>query len=60
MPSPWMRVSEAAEYIRRSEKTIYRMIEERKITAYYPDRLPLIKQTDLDKYVESHVVRASR
>jgi excisionase family DNA binding protein len=52
MTSPWLTVQEAAAYARRSEKTIYRWVESGALVASYPDRWPLIKQSDLDKFIE--------
>ena len=55
--SPWMTVTEAAEYMRRSVKTVYKLVEEGRLPAYYPDRRPLIKQQDIDRLIMSKAGR---
>jgi len=57
MTSPWLTVAEAAEYMRRSIKTVYKLVEEGRLPAYYPDRRPLIKQSDLDRLIMSKAGR---
>jgi len=57
MTSPWMTISETAEYMRRSVKTVYKLVEEGRLPAYYPDRRPLIKQQDIDRLIMSKAGR---
>lgn len=52
--TPWMKPEEAAEYIRRKKSTLYRLIKEGKIPTYHIDGHPLIRASDLDKYIEAH------
>lgn len=54
MNSPWLDIKEAAAYARRSECTVYRWVESGALAAYYPDSKPLIKQADLDKFIQRH------
>lgn len=53
MISPWLTANEAAEYARRSRRTIDKWIEKRLIVPSYPDRGPLIHVDDLDRFLRS-------
>lgn len=58
MPSPWLTVDEAAAYMRRSAKHVYRLVETGRLASCKPDRLVLIKQDDIDRFLARHMRRA--
>lgn len=52
---PYLRPAEAAEYLRVSERTIKRLVGERRLPSYsLAGNLTLLKKQDLDEYVEKH------
>lgn len=53
----WLTLLEAAEYLRVSKETMYRLKEKRKIKAYQPTKRLLFKKTDLDKFVTKGELR---
>lgn len=54
----YFTVGEAAQLVRRSEKTVYRAIHAGRLRAYMLGRGYLIRPEDLAAWVESQVVRA--
>lgn len=46
--SPWLTVSEAADYLRVSERTVHRMIESGRVSAGTVGRRRLLHRDDLD------------
>jgi len=47
-PSPWLTVSEAAEFLRTSPGAIYKRIERRQLLSYRPEGSPiLLRREDL-------------
>lgn len=58
MTSPWLTVDEAAAYMRRTRRTVEKLIEKAAITVYRIDARPLLKQSDIDRYIESKKVKA--
>lgn len=57
MPSPWLTVNEAAEYMRRSVKHVYRLVETGRLASCKPDRLVLIHQDDIEKFYKKNMRR---
>lgn len=53
MTSPWLDLDSAAQHVHRSPRTVERWGEEGKVPTYYPDRKPLFKAEELDRYIES-------
>jgi len=50
---PWMRIPEAAEYLRCSVPTIKRLIGARDVPSYsVAGNITLLSRTDLDAYVQ--------
>jgi excisionase family DNA binding protein len=51
--SPWLTMKDAAEYARRSIKTIYYWVETGKLPCYRVDNKPMLKTSDIDAMYES-------
>jgi excisionase family DNA binding protein len=51
----WLTPKEAADYLRVSKETIYRLARSKKIKSYKPSRKIVFKESDLDKYIEQGV-----
>jgi len=50
----YMRISEAAEYLHISERTMKRLISERQVVSYsIAGNLTLLKKNEIDEYVET-------
>lgn len=58
MTSPWLTTDEAAQYMKRSKRTVEDLINDCKLPIYRIDRRPLLKTSDIDKFIESKKVKA--
>ena len=51
--SPWLTVSEAAEYLRTSERTVQRLVKRGRIRTSAVGRRRLLHRDDLDAYMQA-------
>ncbi|MDP2212123.1 MAG: helix-turn-helix domain-containing protein [Candidatus Aquicultor sp.] len=56
--TPWLSLSEAAEYLGFSEVTLRRWIKAKKIPTYKIGRAYRFKKEDLDRFIEKHRISA--
>ncbi|MEX1218712.1 MAG: helix-turn-helix domain-containing protein [Acidimicrobiales bacterium] len=49
----WMSTAEAAEFLGVQSRTLYRFIDEGRLTAYRLGRVIRLKRTDVDLFVQS-------
>lgn len=52
MNTPWMTVAEAAEYLRRSRVTVYRLMETGRLRSYKTGGTRTIAREDVDRYIK--------
>lgn len=55
----WLTLLEAADYLRVSKETMYRLVTRKEVKAYQPTRKWLFKKEDLDKFVNDKSVQVS-
>ena len=55
---PWLRLAAAAEYLGISERSLERLVADRRITFYKPVRVLLFDPDDLDAFLEKERVPA--
>lgn len=58
--TPYMTITEAANYARRSVKQIYRLTEDGTIASYKPDGKVLIRVADMDAWIKRGERKAVR